>query len=93
MMPYCESISLDLFSSENVAEEILNIALRRKDGLIAINATLEKKWYKIFSENFTQYLINHSSVPILCIKSQVIEDYTEQLESSGQNSFMVPFTY
>jgi len=66
-----EYISYEALQCNNIAEKVLEIASRRKDDLIVINATLDKKWYQFFASTYTQQIVNHSKIPILCVKPQL----------------------
>ncbi len=91
--PYCKELTIEMKVSENFAETILNMVNNNKINLVVINATMEKKWYQIFSENYTQRIINHTPTAILCVKAPQEEEKSElSIESNGEY-FLTPFTY
>lgn len=91
--PYCKELTLEMKVSENFAETILNMVNSNKINLVVINATMEKKWYQIFSENYTQRIINHTPTAILCVKATQEEEKSDlSIESNGEY-LLTPFTY
>lgn len=59
------SYTTEMYTSNNVATKVLEIAKTFKADLIAINATLDYKLKNFFVGPYTQQIVNHSPVPIL----------------------------
>jgi nucleotide-binding universal stress UspA family protein len=64
-------VTCDVINCEDIAEKILEVAEKRKDDLLIINATLDKKWYQFFKGTYTQKIVNHSKIPVLSIKPEL----------------------
>ncbi len=87
-------ISYETHQCENIAEKILEVAHKRNDDLIVINATLDKAWYKFFSGSFTQQIVNHSKIPVLSIKPSLTPELIKERELyfAGEASYYLPLT-
>jgi nucleotide-binding universal stress UspA family protein len=57
----------DQLSEKDIPGQILRCASKVNAGLIVINATSEKEWYRLLGENYTESLLRASSVPLLSI--------------------------
>ncbi len=55
----------EMYTCNNVATKVLELAELFGADLIAINATLDYKWKNFFVGPYTQQIVNHSSVPVL----------------------------
>ena len=86
-------VSSETIQTNEVANEILQIAHERNDDLIIINATLDKKWYHFFTSCFTQQIINHSRIPVLSVKPELTAQFIEfaQKEMMIERSNYVPY--
>jgi nucleotide-binding universal stress UspA family protein len=74
---YC---SYETHRCANIAAKILEIAHKRNDDIMIINATLDKTWYKFFSGSYTQQILNHSTIPVLSVKPALTPDLIKQRE-------------
>ena len=72
-------ITCEVINCEDIAQKILEIAEKRMDDLMIINATLDKKWYQFFKGNFTQKIVNHSKIPVLSVKPELTPDLIKTL--------------
>lgn len=63
-----EYISYETYKSNNIAKKILEVAHKRNDDILIINATLDKNWYRYFCGTITLQILNHSKIPVLSIK-------------------------
>ncbi len=52
---------------KDVPQRVITTAAEHKSDLLVINATSEKEWYDIFGENYTEYILKESEVPVLSI--------------------------
>lgn len=52
---------------KNIPEQVIEKSLENNSDLIVINATSEKEWYNIFGENYTEYILKESEVPVVSI--------------------------
>ena len=64
-------------STKNISSKIISVANEKGDDLIVINATSEKDWYRVFGENYTEYILKEADIPVLSI--------THAFESAGIN--------
>ncbi len=64
-------ITCEIINCRDIAQKILEVAEKRMDDLMIINATLDKKWYQFFKGNFTQKIVNHSKIPVLSVKPEL----------------------
>jgi len=78
-----ENFSYEIHQCQNIAKKILEVAQKRKNDIIIINATLDKDWFKFFTGSFTQQIVNHSPVPVLSLKPAL----TPELEKQRENFF------
>lgn len=62
------SITYEIQTCPDIADKILSISHHRNDDLIVINATLDKDWTEYFSGNFTQRIVNYSTIPVISIR-------------------------
>ncbi|MDP4280833.1 MAG: universal stress protein [Bacteroidota bacterium] len=53
---------------DNFADEILEVADKKKVDLIVIVATLDKSKGEFFIGPFSQQILNHAKVPVLCVR-------------------------
>lgn len=65
------NISSEKIITKSIAEKILDIAHSRNSDLLVINATLDQNWKNFFSGSYTQQIINHAKIPVLCIKPTI----------------------
>ncbi len=72
-------VTCEVINCEDIAEKILEVAEKRMDDLIIINATLDKKWYQFFKGTFTQKIVNHSKIPVLSVKPELTPDLIKAL--------------
>ena len=88
-----EYISYETHQCENIAERILQVAHKRNDDLMIINATLDKAWYKFFSGSFTQQIVNHSKIPVLSVKPSLTPELIKErdLYFAGEANYYRPF--
>ncbi|WP_158728815.1 universal stress protein [Flavobacterium sp. I-STPA6A] len=71
-------VSYEVLSSTDIEKTILQTADSKKADLIIINATLDKKWYHLFSGNtFTHNIVNQSRTPVLSIKPGITQETVE----------------
>ncbi len=75
-----EYISYETHQCENIAKKILEVAHKRNDDIMIINATLDKTWYKFFSGSYTQQIVNHSKIPVLSVKPSLTPELIKQRE-------------
>lgn len=75
-----EFISYETHQCSNIASKILEVAHKRNDDILIINATLDKAWYKFFSGSYTQQVINHSKIPVLSVKPSLTPELLVQRE-------------
>lgn len=68
-------LPFEISSKKNVSAEVIDAALENEADLIVINATSEKEWYKIFGENYTEYILKEADIAVLSI--------THPFESAG----------
>lgn len=69
------TVSYEVLSSDDIEKTILDRANNKNFDLIIINATLDKKWYHLFSGNsFTQNIITHSRTAVLSIKPSITQE-------------------
>lgn len=73
-----EYIGYETRQCENIAATVLEVADKRKDDIIIINATLDKAWYKFFSGSYTQQIVNHANIPVLSVKPALTPDLIKQ---------------
>lgn len=52
---------------KEVPQRVIATAEENRSDLLVINATSEKEWYDIFGENYTEYILKESEVPVLSI--------------------------
>lgn len=57
----------DADSRKNVSPEVIAAARETQADLIVINATSEKQWYNLFSENYTEYILKEAEIAVLSI--------------------------
>ncbi|MEO8234167.1 MAG: universal stress protein [Flavobacterium sp.] len=68
-------VSYQVLSSTDIEKTILETANNKNFDLIIINATLDKKWYHLFSGNsFTHNIVTHSKTPVLSIKPGITQE-------------------
>ncbi|MEO6672681.1 MAG: universal stress protein [Ginsengibacter sp.] len=67
-------ITCEIINCWDIAQKILEVAEKRMDDLMIINATLDKKWYQFFKGTFTQKIVNHSKIPVLSVKPELTPD-------------------
>jgi len=81
-------VSYEIQASESVSRSILYTAEKMDLDLIVMNATMDKKWYQLFaSHSFTNRMINDSTIPILCIKPELLKpliDRANQVNKSNE---------
>ncbi|MEO8173237.1 MAG: universal stress protein [Sediminibacterium sp.] len=65
------SCSKETYTCADFAAKVLEISSSFSAGLIAINASLNYKWSQFFLDSYTQNVINHARVPVLCFRSVV----------------------
>jgi nucleotide-binding universal stress UspA family protein len=84
-------IDYETHQCENIAAKVLEVAHRRKDDIMIINATLDKAWYKFFSGSYTQQIVNHSKIPVLSVKPslspRLIKEREQFLVTEAQHYF------
>lgn len=52
---------------KNIPAQVIMTAKENNSDLIVINATSEKEWYDIFGENYTEFILKESDVPVVSI--------------------------
>jgi nucleotide-binding universal stress UspA family protein len=77
-------LSNEKIVAEDISNKILEISKQRNTDLLVINATLDKNWKEIFSESYTQQIINHAKCPVLCIKPDLTA-----VEIEAENYYLV----
>jgi len=81
-------VSFETISSKSVSQTIVEVANKIDCDLIIINATMNRKYYEIFSSHgYTNRLINDSIFPMLCVKPELIFPGSATITGSGTNSF------
>lgn len=84
-------IDYETHQCDNIAAKVLEVAHRRKDDIMIINATLDKAWYKFFSGSYTQQIVNHSKIPVLSVKPSLspglIKEREQFLVTEAQHYF------
>lgn len=60
-------VNFDDSSTKNITSKIISAANDFDDDLIVINATSEKEWYRLFGENYTEYILKEADVAVLSI--------------------------
>jgi len=63
--------SKEIHTGPDFAEKVLEISSSFSADLIAVNASLEYKWSQFFLGTYTQEIVNHAKVPVLCFRSAV----------------------
>lgn len=54
-------------STKSISAKIISVATEKEDDLIVINATSEKDWYRVFGENYTEYILKKADIAVLSI--------------------------
>lgn len=54
-------------SPKDISSRIVTLAGEKDDDLIVINATKEKEWYRVFGENYTEYILKEADIAVLSI--------------------------
>ncbi len=67
-----DGISVDISnypasSTKDITSQIITLANEFKHDLIVINATAEKDWYRLFGENYTEYILKKADIAVLSI--------------------------
>lgn len=57
----------DVQSPKNISSKIIDLAQQQDDDMIVINATAEKEWYRVFGENYTEYILKEADIAVLSI--------------------------
>ena len=65
------SCAKEIYTCPDFAAKVLEISSSFSADLVAINASLEYKWSQFFLGAYTQKIVNHSKVPVLCYRSAV----------------------
>lgn len=65
----------DRLNNKDIAAQVVEAAQITGAELIVINATSEKEWYQLPGENYTEFLLRESRIPLLSI--------THQFQSKG----------
>ncbi len=88
-----EYISYETHQCENIAGKILEVATKRNDDIMIINATLNKAWYKFFNGSYTRQIVNHSRIPVLSVKPALTPELIKQREMYliAEAQFYYPF--
>ncbi len=89
-----EYISYETHQCKNIAEKVLEVAHKRADDIMIINATLDKNWFKFFSGSYTQQIVNHSKIPVLSVKPALTPDSERQRQEylSAEANHYAPLT-
>lgn len=74
----------DVYYCKNYAEKVLELAAMQPCDLIVINATLDYKWTQFFIGPYTQQVVNHSRMPVLCYRNAVNVPLELQREKERQ---------
>ncbi|GEP51031.1 hypothetical protein FNO01nite_17030 [Flavobacterium noncentrifugens] len=86
------TVSYEIIASESISRSILEAAKKMKVDLIVMNATMDRKWYDLFtSHSFTNRMINDSTIPILCIKPELLKPLMERADKTNRkNEVYIP---
>jgi nucleotide-binding universal stress UspA family protein len=62
------SCTKEIYTCPDFAAKVLEIGSSFSADLIVINAGLDYKWSQFFLEPYTQQVVNHANVPVLCFR-------------------------
>lgn len=62
-------IETEISSSNDVAKQVVKRAVEKDSDLIIISATVKSGFKSLFTNNYTQRVINSSPIPVLSVKS------------------------